>query len=464
MRKPITILLGCMLMFCGTRAQVKLTARFNSFPLSDYRIVYGQSMLNNYQGQELASGKTNAAGELELSAQPGSEQPVMLFIGMQFLRLWMPVTGAMNIQETGNTLSFSGSAAVENEFLYRSGLMQPMHTPATIAGNAFEPAKQGRYLDSIEQRRWAIYKQAIRPQQVSARFTSYCAGEISHFTFFQKSQYPLRFIYMDKTLKEEDVPPGYFTFWDQFRLLEDSCSSDMYFNSLQDYIAFLAKKQGAAENDVASYQLKFRISDSLLAARPLTRQKQQAEMLLFLLKYFDYGAFTGQKVQGFRQEFAGSPYSDLLEKEWAKKNKISLSAPAFQLNDMYGKPVSIADFKGKIVYVDFWGSWCIPCMAQMPHSARLQEMFKGRDVVFLFINFYDTRQKWLAAIKKEKLKGIHVKAEAEHEDYFNEAFGIKNGFPRYALINRKGLLVTTAAPHPGDEGAAAFLEKHLAED
>jgi hypothetical protein len=54
-----------------------------------------------------------------------------------------------------------------------------------------------------------------------------------------------------------------------------------------------------------------------------------------------------------------------------------------------------------------------------------------------------------------------VKAEKEDEDYFEKIFGISQGFPRYALVDKSGRLVTTAAPHPGDEGIYLFIEKYL---
>lgn len=57
------------------------------------------------------------------------------------------------------------------------------------------------------------------------------------------------------------------------------------------------------------------------------------------------------------------------------------AAPAFTLTDNTGKAVSIADFKGKVVYLDFWATWCGPCMAEMPASNALKQQFAGRDIV-----------------------------------------------------------------------------------
>ena len=99
----------------------------------------------------------------------------------------------------------------------------------------------------------------------------------------------------------------------------------------------------------------------------------------------------------------------------------------------------------------------------MPHAAQLKEKLKGKDVVFLYLNFYDTQQKWLTAIKKYAIGGTHLKAEKTDEEYFDKVFKINQGFPRYALINKKGSLVTISAPPPNDPAAYNLIIKHLDE-
>lgn len=63
-------------------------------------------------------------------------------------------------------------------------------------------------------------------------------------------------------------------------------------------------------------------------------------------------------------------------------------APAFTLKDLDGKTVSLSDFKGKIVVLDFWATWCAPCKASFPAMKKVQE--RHPEVKFLFI---DTQEK-----------------------------------------------------------------------
>lgn len=135
--------------------------------------------------------------------------------------------------------------------------------------------------------------------------------------------------------------------------------------------------------------------------------------------------------------------------------------PDFMLKDASWELFDIKSLRSKVVYLDFWGSWCKPCLAQMPNSAIVQNKFKGKDVAFLFIDFYETNKKWLKTIKERKLKGIHVKAEKADEQYFDGTFGVKQCFPRYALLDKNGTLITSSAPHPNDEDAVLLIDKYL---
>jgi peroxiredoxin len=63
-----------------------------------------------------------------------------------------------------------------------------------------------------------------------------------------------------------------------------------------------------------------------------------------------------------------------------------VSAPEFTLNDMDGEPHRLADYRGKVVLINFWATWCPPCRAEMPSMEALNQAMAGDDFVMLAIN------------------------------------------------------------------------------
>lgn len=65
----------------------------------------------------------------------------------------------------------------------------------------------------------------------------------------------------------------------------------------------------------------------------------------------------------------------------------------FEMVDLKGNKLSLEDLKGKIVFINFWASWCPPCVAEMPDINQLYNDYKGKDIAFLLVNLDSDREK-----------------------------------------------------------------------
>ncbi len=72
--------------------------------------------------------------------------------------------------------------------------------------------------------------------------------------------------------------------------------------------------------------------------------------------------------------------------EWVKSVVVGDLAPDFQLEDTKGNKVTLSDLRGKVVMVNFWATWCPPCLEEMPSMERLNEVIAGDDFVMLAVN------------------------------------------------------------------------------
>lgn len=135
-----------------------------------------------------------------------------------------------------------------------------------------------------------------------------------------------------------------------------------------------------------------------------------------------------------------------------------LVAPNFTLTDNTGKQVALSDFKGKVVYLDFWGTWCRPCMQEMQDFApALKKQFEGRDVVFLYVSVGDPEAKWQQTLDAQhfgSVNSVHLRAP---DDQVAQRY-LVNGYPSYYLIGRDGRLVQpwTSRPSDGAKTVAAI--------
>jgi len=173
-----------------------------------------------------------------------------------------------------------------------------------------------------------------------------------------------------------------------------------------------------------------------------------------IIRGFASNEFAG--VEKIYEQFINKstiPYlKDTLRKYYTaiKKLKPGNPAPAFTLTDEKGKSVSLNDFKGKVVYIDFWGVYCGPCIYEIEnYSDKLHEKYKNADVVFLNICVDSKETIWKAALKKYHLKGINLIAEGWANSPICQDYNI-NGLPHYVLINKNGIIIDNNAPRPSE--------------
>tara|TARA_B100000809_G_scaffold211906_1_gene215724 strand:+ start:5258 stop:6742 length:1485 start_codon:yes stop_codon:yes gene_type:complete len=105
--------------------------------------------------------------------------------------------------------------------------------------------------------------------------------------------------------------------------------------------------------------------------------------------------------------------------------------------------------KGKIIYFDFWGPNCKPCVAEMPHSKRLMETLKGKDVAFVYLCINSDTNKAKAKLSELQLGGQHYFFNKKQSVELQKIFKVQ-GVPRYMLINQEGVLIDQNAKRPSD--------------
>jgi len=111
-------------------------------------------------------------------------------------------------------------------------------------------------------------------------------------------------------------------------------------------------------------------------------------------------------------------------------------APAWTLRDVDGKPVPFSQFKGKVVVVDFWATWCPPCRTEIPGYVALQKKYGAEGLVFIGISVDGDDQipAVRAFVKQFNINYLIVMAD----DTIQDSFHINQGYPTTFIIDREG--------------------------
>jgi peroxiredoxin len=135
--------------------------------------------------------------------------------------------------------------------------------------------------------------------------------------------------------------------------------------------------------------------------------------------------------------------------------QLGTMAPAFSLVDVYGRGLSLEQFKGKVVFLDFWAPWCIPCRQELPELDNLYKKFKkdGLEVIGISV---DPSEKNTAAFLQKVPVGIHTVIDKKNE--VSDAYGVTS-LPTGFIIGKDGIV---RYQHQGfDKAFLSLYEKEI---
>ena len=144
-----------------------------------------------------------------------------------------------------------------------------------------------------------------------------------------------------------------------------------------------------------------------------------------------------------------------------------VAAPELTATDTAGKALRLADYKGRVVVLDYWATWCGPCIKSMPHTQTLAASVKSQNVVVLAVCTSDTREtfeKWLKA-NQSKYPDIQFACEVnergskDFDKRSSAVYGV-SGIPTQFVIGTDGKIVgSNVGFSPDGKGVEELLAK-----
>ena len=179
----------------------------------------------------------------------------------------------------------------------------------------------------------------------------------------------------------------------------------------------------------------------------LAKQKLDGRVLYWflareLVNGFERGhtdfALVHERWEEFKETNPYPEYNEAIEAALTKALVLQPGQPApdFTLDDLNGQPVSLNQFKGKAIFIDFWASWCGPCIVDLPALRKIKAEMVEQPVVFLNISLDDDEEAWRKAVAKHEIKGVHLRAAGWSADVA-KAYSISS-LPSYYVVDAQG--------------------------
>ncbi|MBP6532324.1 MAG: redoxin family protein [Bacteroidia bacterium] len=255
------------------------------------------------------------------------------------------------------------------------------------------------------------------------------------------------------------ISESYRTFLKYYITYETSKANG--FNKFTDLSVSADRKSAVAKEklsgEVLTYWLTKYVTDECERISPFMTNK-----IYESIKEFD----KDKSYQQIVLEVCGAKMKESGKSSDAKNQTTKAAdnnADGLDLTTIDGKPFSMSSLKGKVVYIDFWASWCGPCRGMMPFSKQLHDNLtekEKKNIVFLYISIDANQDAWKKGITDMGMEGIQVISPGNWSSKVCKYYQI-NSIPRYMIMGKSGDIVDFNAKRPNDPALIDQLREFL---
>ena len=300
-------------------------------------------------------------------------------------------------------------------------------------------------------------------------------GCIDYVTAYSNYEWALKMVAYPRMYRgvngheNKDIPPDYYDFLQEVSLVNEKAIG------VENYRAFLLHTLRKLGEEAAAVQAppdsQARKKRSFAEEYDFAKQQLEGRVLYWYLATDLIHAFkrgSGEALAAAQRKWedfqASNPYPEYTEAvqtalDGALKLQFGQPAPEFTLYDLDGQPVSLSQFKGQVVLIDFWASWCGPCIGDLPDLRRIKKKAADKPLVFLNLSLDTDEAAWREAIDKHGIEGVHVRADGWGADVA-KSYQV-NSLPSYYLVDSQGLIVERLRRMSDTDEIVAMIEKSL---
>lgn len=159
-------------------------------------------------------------------------------------------------------------------------------------------------------------------------------------------------------------------------------------------------------------------------------------------KYYENKEEVYQLLSRFDGNVVELPQFKIFKKQVESQRNVAVgkSAPDFTLDSSKGTKLALSDFRGKLLILDFWASWCGPCRRENPNVLKIYKAFKEKGLEILSVSLDTKKDEWLRAIEEDGLIWNHASDLKGFKSEVPQKYGV-SGIPAIFLIGKDGKII-----------------------
>lgn len=356
-------------------------------------------------------------------------------LGGQILNVYLQPGYDLDIAINGNDLFtglvFTGKGSNINNYLVEAA-NKFRHITVELERKIrySTPSEFKAYIKQVKANKLNFLKDYLQSHSLTAEVTKYAKADIEYWYAFNLMNYPYEHPIFNNQKAPMEVPNDYYQFMGEVALNNaGALPNKHYLYYIQDYLSFMAT---LSENKNLT---RFELADKYLKGKPLFFYKALQHSIA--LKR-DNVPDAEKAAYHFINNCPYKLYSEFVKLAHQESKGIveGMGAPDFQLVDVNGDIVSLTDYKGKVIFLDFWATWCRPCTRLLPAHQKLQNQFKNDNVAFIYVSMDRNANKWRDYLAKGTFPGKHLFADKEMVKQYKV-----ETLPYSVLIDGKGKIV-----------------------
>ena len=408
--------------------------------------------------EEIIEIKPDASGHFDLKIEMEKPAVVTLHVNNEVETFYLKPRDELQVNFDANQLNtslfFGGKDDILNNLLahLQQTFKSEIESLIDLSTNNIDNYKSK--LTDLWKRQSSYFNKLLKKQEIPNNIKDFIKAEID-FSYAVNMMYGLDQAGLGP--RSKGYNKSNYKFINQLQVSQQDIIANQNYAEFVycyfDYLKQLPENSGSSISELAEMYLNGEPLD-YIKAKELAKQCKLGKA---------YQA--GPSIKTFIENSEEEQFNQILRVVYNETKELNEGAlaPDFSLADINGNMVNLSDFRGKVVFIDFWATWCRPCIKMMHYNQELKNFYKNKDVVFLFVSMDEDNLAWKNYVERKDFQGIHlnVKNGKGYQSDIAKLYKVRK-LPITMLIDQEGRVSYNPSASPSSNRIYSQINALLA--